>query len=144
VRVLADTSVLVAAMVESHPAHDRAFPWLLRAKQGKLDLLVATHTLAETYAVLSTLPVQPRISPDTARRLIRDDIESVGTIVELRRGDYRRVLDNMSALGLSGGVVYDALAAFAAEKSKVDKLLTLNARDFRRAWPQGTDVITEP
>ena len=51
-RVLADTSVLVAAMVESHPAHDRAFPWLLRAKQGKLDLLVATHTLAETYAVL--------------------------------------------------------------------------------------------
>ena len=27
-KVLADTSVLVAAMVESHPAHGRVVPWL--------------------------------------------------------------------------------------------------------------------
>jgi len=31
VKVLFDTSVLVAALVAAHPAHDRAFPWLKRA-----------------------------------------------------------------------------------------------------------------
>ena len=27
-KVLLDTSVLIAAMVESHPMHERALPWL--------------------------------------------------------------------------------------------------------------------
>jgi predicted nucleic acid-binding protein len=143
VRVLADTSVLVAAMVEAHPDHDRAFPWLRDAKTGRHDLYVATHSLAEAYAVLTALPVQPRITPAIARRLLRENVESVATLVELRSGDYRRVLDEVSSLGLSGGVLYDALAAHAARKARVEKLLTFNVADFRRVWP-GDDAVTAP
>jgi predicted nucleic acid-binding protein len=144
VKVLADTSVLVAAMVESHPDHEQAFPWLRAAKQGQHTLFVATHTLAETYAVLTSLPLQPRIGPDVARRLIRENVERQAVTVELRRADYRRVLDDMASLGLSGGVVYDALAAHAAQKAGVDRLLTLNPGDFRRVWPDGAAAIAQP
>jgi len=144
VKVLADTSVLVAAMVESHPDHERAFRWLRQARHGEIELAVCAHSLAETYSVLSTLPVRPRIGPETARRLVRDNVESVATIVELRGRDYLAVLDRMSSSGLAGGIVYDALAVRAAEKVEADRLVTLNAADFRRAWPDGVDRIIEP
>jgi len=140
-KVLADTSVLVAAMVERHPAHGRAFPWLRRARAKEFEFLVCTHTLAETYAVLTTLPVRPRIGRDVARRLIRENVEGLATVVELRARDYRQALDNQAALGLSGGTTYDALAARAAEKSMVDRLITLNEQHFRRVWPEGRDRI---
>lgn len=143
-KVLADTSVLVAAMVESHPAHGRALPWLQRARQGEIDLVVCTHTLAELYAVLTALPVRPRIGTDMARRLIRENVESNGTVVDLRSGDYRAVLDNQAALGLTGGSVYDALVAQAARKVGADRLLTLNEGDFRRVWPDAADRIAAP
>ena len=59
-RVLFDTSALVAAIVEGHPQHDRAFPWLDKARKGALTYFVASHSLAELYAVLSTYPVSLR------------------------------------------------------------------------------------
>ena len=36
-KILFDTSVLVAAIVEPHPMHGRALPWLQRAKAGEFD-----------------------------------------------------------------------------------------------------------
>ena len=143
-RVLADTSVLVAAMIESHPDHGRAFPWLRQAVAGEVALVVSAHSLLETYAVLSTIPVRPRIRPDTARRLIRDNIEAVATMVELDLADCQAILGDMSAMALSGGVVCDALAARATRKAAVDKLVTLNPADFRRVWPEESDRIVEP
>lgn len=140
----ADTSVLVAALVESHPAHPRCLPWLQKAHTTKADLFVSTHTLAELYAVLTRLPLQPRISPLTARVLIRDNIESVAHTVALTAKDYRNVLDSMANEGLAGGVVYDALSAHAARKSNVGKLLTLNESDFRRVWPDAGSAIAVP
>ena len=65
-KVLFDTSVIVAALIESHPMHERAFPWLKQAKAREFDLVVASHTLAELYAVLSTFPIKPRITSATA------------------------------------------------------------------------------
>jgi len=144
VKVLADTSVLVAAMVEVHPDHARALPWLQQAVAGEIELVVCLHSLLESYAVLSTLPVRPRIRPDTARRLVRDNIERVGTIVALDAADYLAILDDMSAMVLAGGVVYDALVAKAAQKSAADRLVTLNPVDLRRVWPDGAHRVVEP
>ena len=80
-KILFDTSVLVAALVESHPMHPRAFPWLKRAREKEFDMIVAAHTIAELYAVLSTLPIKPRISPFIARKLLSDAIETLGTLL---------------------------------------------------------------
>ena len=54
-KTLFDTSVIIAALVESHPMHGRAFPRLKQAKEKQFELFVASLTLAELYAVLSTL-----------------------------------------------------------------------------------------
>ncbi len=143
-KVLFDTSVLVAALVEPHPAHDRALTWLKRAKDGGIDLIVSSHTIAELYAVLSTLPVSPRIAPGVARRLIHENIEATASIISLAASDYLATVKRMSELGISGGAVYDALIVKAAQKSGVEQILTLNTGDFKRVWPEGKDHVVAP
>ena len=107
-KILFDTSVIVAALLESHPKHERAFPWLKQAKEKEIELIVASHTLAELYAVLSTLPIRPRISPAVAWRLIHDSVEAVSKIVSLSSAEYSAVIKQISESGFVGGVIYDA------------------------------------
>jgi len=143
-RLMLDTSVLVASMVRSHPRHASAVRWHGRAKGGEHAFLVAAHTLAELYSVLTRLPLSPRIGPGLARRLVHENVEVPARIVTLRGSDYGAVLRSVSELGLTGGVIYDALIARAAERSGVDRLLTLNPEDFRRVWPSGGGIIRTP
>ena len=143
-KILIDTSVLVAAIVESHPRHTQALPWLQRVKTGKVAFFVASHTLAELYAVLTTLPLKPKISPSTAWRLVHDNVETSAKVVSLSSSDYRDTVKQMSELGLTGGVIYDALIVKAAKKSKVERLLTFNFDDFIRVWPDGESFIYTP
>jgi predicted nucleic acid-binding protein len=142
--VLLDTSVLLAALVRSHPRHAQARPWLVRARAGEIVIVLAAHTLAELHATLTTLPVRPRISPQTAERLRNDNLPETTEIVALAVDDYRSVVQGAVELGLAGGVIYDALIARAAENGRADRLVTLNESDFRRAWPEGADRITSP
>ncbi len=143
-KTLFDTSVIISGMIESHPMHARCLPWLQRAKAGEIEGIVVSHTLAETYAVLTTLPVKPRISPLLAQRLIDNNLQAVASIVPLTIADYRNTIRRMAEMGLSGGTVYDALIATVGRRLSVDKLLTLNADDFRRVWPEGKQLITAP
>ena len=143
-KVLLDTSVLVAALVRSHPRHADAVPWLARARREEIDLVVAAHTLAELHATLTTLPVRPRISPETAGRLRQENLPAATEVVALGAEQYREVVERMVELGLVGGVIYDALIARAAEEAGVDRLITLNEADFRRAWPDGRERIAGP
>jgi predicted nucleic acid-binding protein len=62
-KVLFDTSVLVAAFEVSHPRHGICLPWLQRVQTSDIDGYVSTHTFAELYSVLTRLPVKPVISP---------------------------------------------------------------------------------
>jgi predicted nucleic acid-binding protein len=144
VKTLFDTSVIVSGIVESHPMHARCLTWLQRAKAGEVESIVVSHTLAETYAVLTSLPLKPRISPLVAQRLIDNNLQAVATIVPLTTADYWNTIQSMTEMGLSGGTVYDALIATVARRLPVDRLLTLNADDFRRVWPEGKHVITAP
>jgi predicted nucleic acid-binding protein len=143
-KILFDTSVLVAALVESHPMHSRAFPWLKRARAKEFDLIVASHTIAELYAVLSTLPIKPRISPLIAKKLISENIETVGKLISLTPREYIAVIKQISDIGLAGGITYDALIAKVAQKANVERLLTLNADHFTRVWPDGDKLIVMP
>lgn len=124
--------------------HGSAFVWLKKAKAKEFEALVASHSLAETYAVLTSMPLRPRISPPLAARLLRENVTSLARIVSLSVSDYRKVVNEMSELGLSGGVIYDALIARAAAKAATDRLLTLNPSDFVRVWPEGSSRISSP
>ena len=114
-----------------HPEHRATFPWVRRVQVGQLRGLMAAHSVAETYAVLTTLPHQPRIAADVARRLIRRSLSRF-KVVSLSARDYSTTVHTLAGARLVGGIVYDALVAQAAVKSNAGEILTLNARDFAR------------
>lgn len=143
-RTLFDTSVLVAAFIEGHPKHERALPWLSKAKAQEFECVISSHTLAELYAVLTTLPVKPRISPNVAWRLLHENIEGVVKTISLSPTEYKAAIKKASESGLSGGIIYDALIAKVAEKAKVERLLTLNLKHFRRVWEGKKEALVEP
>lgn len=129
-KVLFDTSVLVAALVKSHPRHGGAFSWYLKGRRGELKMVVATHGLAETYASLTTYPSRPRISPQSATVLIRESIVRVAEIVPLSGQDYLTAMTEVASLGRCGGSIYDALHVIAARKSDSDIVLSFNRKHF--------------
>lgn len=143
-KALLDTSVLVAAIIEAHPEHARCFRWLQSAVNGDFEFVICQHTVAELYAVLTSLPLSPRIGADTARRMLRDNVLSHATLIELDGRDYEAVVGEMAELGVGGGAVYDGLIAHAAKKIRADRLLTLNVKHFRRVLPNAPPMIQLP
>jgi predicted nucleic acid-binding protein len=140
-----DTSVLVAAFLQRHPNHATAVNWLSRARSGEFNWVVAAHSLAETYSTLSRLPKSDRQSPAIAAKLIDTNIAKGGaSIVALTAEDYVTVVQRMAEANVSGGAMYDALIAFAAQKANVEKLLTYNVSHFKRVWPEAGERIQAP
>ena len=50
--------------------------------------------------------------------------------------DYVQIVEHLAELGVVGGVVYDALILRSALNAQVDQVVTLNEKDFRRAYPE--------
>jgi len=131
-------------MVEAHPAHEQGLAWLKRVKNGTDQGFVAAHSLAELYAILTTLPVHPPISPSAALRLIQQDVIGMLEVVPLSDKDYVQVIEHLAALGIVGGATYDALILRAAMNAKVDLVVTLNEKDFRRVYPTLAEKVVSP
>jgi predicted nucleic acid-binding protein len=131
-RILFDTSILVASMVQTHPKHEGAITWLKKAKTQTFSLVIASHSLVECYSVLTRLPLNPRISPIIARQLITENLKEISEIISLPSNEYFDFIQYCSNQNLSGGIVYDTLIYKTALFSRVDHVLTLNAKDFMR------------
>ena len=139
-KVCFDTSVLVAAMVEDHPDHDKSLDWLQKVAAKTLQAVIAAHTLAELYAVLTVLPVRPRLDPDTVMTLLTTNVSSNFEVVGMTKRDYLSVLEMLADRQITGGATYDGLIAWAALKTKADLLLTLNPKHFSRLLLPGSRV----
>lgn len=143
-KVLFDTSVMVAAIISAHDSHKRCLNSLQKVFRGEYEGYIATHSIAELYAVLTRMPARPRILPLLASKLVKDNVERRMKVVSLSEKDYMAIVSEMADLHLAGGVVYDAIIARCAIKAKVDILLTLNPDDFQRVWPTNDGIITAP
>lgn len=143
-KALFDTSVLVAAALARHPHHAECRQWMEAAINGRIQLFVSCHSLAEFYRVLTSIKASPQFTTNQVWRLLSDGILQIATIVELSQIDYVECLQRLSAEHERGGIVFDALIAQAALKSRVDKLLTLNDKHFQRAWTGPVDQIINP
>ena len=106
--------------------------------------MVAAHSIAELYAVLTTLPVHPQISPSIARCLIEQNVLDSCEIVSLSQEDYIAIIDHLSESGIVGGVTYDALILYAALKVNADRVITLNEKDFQRIYTEIADRVVTP
>ncbi len=140
-KVLFDTSVVVAGTLAGHVHERRAQPWLAAAHEGLIEALISYHGLAETWATLSALPVEPRIPPASALRLVlrlRDRMRPC----DLPWSVYERALQRCSDRGLRSGSVYDALHLLTAEHWGAAVLLTFNSKHFLRlAGPDSPRIL---
>jgi len=130
-----DTTVLVAASSESHPHHVQAFPALRRVAAGRDRGYISTHSIAEVYASLTRLPVQPRIHPMEAARIVTDNLLPHFEAVALDQTDYLEALNAARDGGWSGAKIYDALLLRCAAKYTVARIYTFNLADFRLLAP---------
>ena len=139
-KVYFDTSVLVAALVEQLPHHETALACLSAACRGQ-DAVTSTHTLAETYATLTALPLPRRIQPAEARLIVTDSVQKKLTILPLSSRIYERAMARVADRGLASGVIYDALHLQCAEGAKCRRLYTYNLGDFQRLQPQSVTLL---
>ena len=129
-KILFDTSILIAAFVESLPKHKNALSFLIRAKNREFKLFISAHTILEVYSVLTSAPFNPKITAIKAKELIDTNIKDIAKIIYLTDKDYFRIVKKMSNSNLMGGIVYDAIIVECALISKVNEILTLNLEDF--------------
>lgn len=143
-KVFFDTSVLVAAFVPAHPRHERAFDRFRKALVGECHMLTSAHNIAELYAVLTTLPLSPRIAPSAAARIVRENLERKAEIIPITVNHYFESVQQLGQTGLSGGVIYDAVACRAAVDAGAELILTYNPKDFRRVLTDARVRVEEP
>ena len=143
--LLFDTNVVVAALVERHPHHERAVLWLKRVLVGEVALFLAQHGLAESFAVLTVLPLKPAVTPDQAARLLRDGLVGTckATVVNLTTMEYLDTITRCALRGMTGGVIHDAVIARCAEKAGA-QVLTFNQRHFVHVCRNGAADIVAP
>lgn len=131
-RILFDTSVLIAVAMPFHAFHDRALPWIRMAERGEIDGIVSAHTLSEMYRVLTSIESRPRFTSSQVMNLIADRVLSTFKIVALDANDYHSALERLTLLDIRGGTIYDGLIAHAAVKGDAEQIVTFNESDFRR------------
>jgi predicted nucleic acid-binding protein len=131
VKVLFDTSVIIAALLPKHPSHTPCFARLQSAELSQIQGYLSTHSLAEVYSVMTRIPSQPRISPQVAQSLLERCLQYLEA-VSLETVNYQAAIAQMTILNLPGGGIFDALIAQAALKISADQLLTLNPNHFTR------------
>jgi len=142
--IFCDTSVLVAGCVRRHPHFNRAHLIFERAQSGEDDYFISSHSLAETYAVLTMLPLQPKIVPAEAKVILNTNITPLFKRVQATAKLYETAINRCVDLGLSGGVIYDALLLSCAKSIDAERIYTFNVRDFQRIMPDVANRISAP
>lgn len=131
-RFVVDTSVAVPLLCEALPGHDAVNRWAA----GK-TLVLAGHSLAETYSVTTRQPGDARLTPEDACTLIDASFGSMVVASTQVSATVHRVLADA---GIAGGAVYDGLVALAAREAG----LPLATRDARaRATYEALGVPVE-
>jgi predicted nucleic acid-binding protein len=112
-----DTSVVVAAFASWHEDH----PAATRAVRDHPDL--PAPVALEAYAVLTRLPPPHRASADIVRDFLARAFRA--TWIALPDDGWPRLLDELRALGVTGGASYDAVIGLTA-RHHGRELLTLD------------------
>jgi predicted nucleic acid-binding protein len=137
VDIFFDTTVLVAASAQSHPHYPQARRALLRVVAGQDKGLMSVHSIAEVFATLTRLPVQPRIHPVEAARIVADNILPHFEVVSVGKGDYLAAMNTMTSGGWTGAKIYDALLLRCAARCAPERIYTFNLGDFQQLASAG-------
>ncbi len=129
--VLLDTSVAVAVCTEDHAAHQRGIDAIGDRRVG-----LAGHAWFETFSVLTRLPPPQRRAPSEVLTLLRTNFPASSFVSDTTQ---RSFLDELAALPVAGGAIYDALVGLAARAAR-QTLLTRDQRALSTYQALGIDI----
>ncbi len=142
-KALFDSSVLVAALLETHVSHAAARASVMEHRSRPGEFVISQHALVETYAVLTGMPTRPKLTPPMVR-LAMSELLSPAAIVSLSAADYDECLRLAEALNITGSATHDLLHVKAAEVCHAEQLITLNAKHFLPLARGSSIAIIEP
>jgi len=140
-KVSFDTSVLVAALVKELPDHRRALDCIKRHIEDGSECCCSTHSLAECYSALTSLPLPQKILPSEAAQIIEVNLMKRLKILTISPSAYLRAIRNVADLGFKSGMVYDALHIACAEAGGCERIYTFNLKHFQRLNPKGVEIL---
>lgn len=138
---LPDSSFMIAAVCTWHGFHQAARSEVEMRLDRKESMVVAGPALVETYSVLTRLPAPHRLAAEDAVSVLRANFIGGARIVVLAPKEYRALLLDAPARGISGGRIYDAIIAECALRAKVSVLLTFNEPHFVGFEQRGLQIV---
>jgi predicted nucleic acid-binding protein len=136
-----DASVLVSTCLRTHVHHSLSLDAFAAA--DKTTAACGAHTLAEIYAVTTSMPAPYRVAPDDAWLFLRQ-VSDLCSLISLDAHEYLDTLETIVERERAGGIIYDALLLACARKAKADRILTWNVKHFRLVAPDLADRIVTP
>jgi predicted nucleic acid-binding protein len=132
VKAFFDTSVLVGAFYGDHPKHSACLRLLEDA--SKKTHFCAAHAIPELYAVMTRLPVRPRITPEQGLLFV-ENVRDYFSLITLSATEQFEAAAEAARRGLGGGKVYDLLTLKCAAKSGAERTYALALAGFTRLAP---------
>jgi predicted nucleic acid-binding protein len=124
-----DSSVLIAGVHANHPHHAVAAAWLIQ-NIPLHDLMVAHHSILESYAVLTRLPGELRLNGAEAKQLLESTIRTNMKVAEFHASSIWDCIDSMVLHSAIGGHSYDVFSAEILSRSGAEAIATFNDRHF--------------
>lgn len=140
-REFLDTSVLIAAFWGGHAQHTASLRCLAAA--DRKHSACGIHSLAEVYAVMTSLPVAPLLPPEQVMLFV-NEARSRLTPISLDEKEYLQTIQKCADRGLTSGRVYDALLLGCAAKCSAQTIFTWNLKHFQSIAPEIAGRIRTP
>jgi predicted nucleic acid-binding protein len=141
--IFLDTSVYVAASLQSHQMHRPCFDLLRNLRSNRTATGCGVHSLSELYSVLTRIPPPNRLPPSDAFAIV-DRIAANTKLFSLRPNEQMDVIRDVAARKLVSGIVHDAGLMGCARKARAEAIYTLNPRHFSLAAPDLAGRIRLP
>jgi predicted nucleic acid-binding protein len=141
---LLDTGILLRLADQRDAQHEtvcRAVRLLIATRE---ELLITTQNVAE-FCNVATRPVTNNglgLPPNEALDLLNREVESICSIIAEPDKVYSEFKRLLGTYGVVGKQVHDARLVAMMLVGRVDTILTLNERNFRRYEPEGIEIVT--
>ena len=133
-KALLDTTILIAATIDTHPEHEAAFSLIQSAAPD--ELAIPAHACCEAYARLTSRagPAPLAVGPGDALAAL-DSIVGATTLVGLTPAQTVETLRDYARSAGIGARLYDRLIGEAALLYAIPAIITLNVRHFSSLFP---------
>ncbi len=139
-RIALDSSYLIPLLSDWHQHHPKTLRSYQHWRDREAQVILPVHAILECYSVLTRLPVPYRLLPDVARQTIQETFARTALVVGVKAGGVWDRIENLSRMGLGGGLAYDALIAWCAADAGATILLTWNLKHFKAIAPPDIQV----